>query len=385
MTYVRDIKGSLYGPFYKTCSKTGDDGKYAVDYKGQRVLNWNNYTAEMSDNTSTPSVYGYYIAGGQPAWNQPLIKSVATLQNKLVNKIKDHQFNLGVALGESRQTLTMIRDNVCAIGLAARDVRRGRFNDALRRLGSQFEVNEIYVGKKRREAVHIRNGMKFSDSPRPLSSKDFGNRWIEIQYGWLPLLSDVNEAANALRALEAPRKSLLRVGTNDHSTYQASQSYTLWNIPGVWRCKQSLYYEFRENLSVSRSLSLDDPYSVAWELLPWSFVIDWFIPIGSFIENLNQIPRLTGRSMRVKWMKWEFHSQGAISNMYYRGATTVGSGIQIERVCTQHGVPLALPQFKTLDKALSPMHLYNALALARQHFPPESSNNPLRKVEVVLI
>jgi hypothetical protein len=38
-----------------------------------------------------------------------------------------------------------------------------------------------------------------------------------------------------------------------------------------------------------------DPLSVAWELLPWSFVVDWFIPIGSYLDLVNQVPSLKGR------------------------------------------------------------------------------------------
>lgn len=29
---------------------------------------------------------------------------------------------------------------------------------------------------------------------------------------------------------------------------------------------------------------LQDPLSVAWELLPYSFVLDWFIPVGNYLQ-----------------------------------------------------------------------------------------------------
>ena len=35
-------------------------------------------------------------------------------------------------------------------------------------------------------------------------------------------------------------------------------------------------------------LSLDNPAVLAWEALPYSFVVDWFIPIGDYLnETLN--------------------------------------------------------------------------------------------------
>jgi hypothetical protein len=34
------------------------------------------------------------------------------------------------------------------------------------------------------------------------------------------------------------------------------------------------------------SLGLTNPLNVAWELVPFSFVVDWFIPIGDFFNGL---------------------------------------------------------------------------------------------------
>jgi hypothetical protein len=39
---------------------------------------------------------------------------------------------------------------------------------------------------------------------------------------------------------------------------------------------------------------LKDPLSVAWELLPYSFVADWFIPIGDFLQARGLSQALTG-------------------------------------------------------------------------------------------
>lgn len=386
MTYSYSIVGSLYSPLYKVVYKNGVDGKYSVDSDGRKVLNWNPYSAVYTSNYSSKMDNKSYIAGGTFDYaSSGLVKSDATLQNRLLNKIKGHQFNLGVSLGESHQTFTMIQDNIRSIGLAARDVRHGQFGNAFRRFASQFEVNEIFVkargikllvprGVKRRadfsshlQAAYNRNP-ELRNYKSALTDKDFANRWIEIQYGWLPLLSDVYEASKAISALDAPRHALLKVGSNDHGVYEASKSPSLYKVPGVWRVKQQLYYELREDLSVNRSLSLDDPYSVAWELLPYSFVIDWFLPIGTFLENLNQIPKLKGRSMKVVWYKSQFH-EGAISSFWYLGSTTTGETVELTRTVSASGLPLAFPKFKPLSKALSPMHIYNACALARQHFP----------------
>jgi hypothetical protein len=38
------------------------------------------------------------------------------------------------------------------------------------------------------------------------------------------------------------------------------------------------------NLVLLNSLGLLNPLQVAWELVPFSFVVDWILPIGSFLE-----------------------------------------------------------------------------------------------------
>lgn len=126
--------GSEYSPFFERVSKVGNDGKYDIDIHGIRTIRWNDYTSFIETthgSASTGYPYpgrnaGNFIAGNPVDWTNPMFTSDQTLQNKLVNKIKQHQFNLGVALGEGKQTFHLITDNVRALGYAARDVRRGR-------------------------------------------------------------------------------------------------------------------------------------------------------------------------------------------------------------------------------------------------------------------
>jgi len=371
MTTLNYTEGTLYGPVYKAELKDGVDGKYYVDATGKQVIKWNDYSRTHVDNSSVISAKGFYIAGGMFPENSKLIRPLTHLQSKLVNRIRGHSFNMGVALGESRQTINMVLDNVKAIGLAARDVKHGQFSDALRRLGSQYDVND-FLGRRPNKLKGLKGGvLGNTKSLKPLDTKDFANRWLEIQYGWKPLLNDVYEASKAFKALEGPRTLQVVVTTNDHGTYEASQSPSLYKCPGNWRVKQKLIYEFREDISVSRSLGLDDPLSVIWELMPYSFVVDWFLPIGTFLDNLAMIPKLKGRSIHTKFIKSDFRGVGVLvppNNTSYVGASTRGSSMRLVRTVSSMGVPIAYPEFKPLEKVFTGAHLRNALALARQHF-----------------
>jgi hypothetical protein len=54
-----------------------------------------------------------------------------------------------------------------------------------------------------------------------------------------------------------------------------------------------LYYKvddvFKNKMS---QLGLNSPVSLAWELIPYSFVVDWFLPIGQALEDLSKFEGL---------------------------------------------------------------------------------------------
>jgi hypothetical protein len=102
---------------------------------------------------------------------------------------------------------------------------------------------------------------------------------------------------------------------------------------------------------------------VAWELVPYSFVIDWFIPIGSYLDNLAVIPTLTGRSMTMIVREWQ--ASGVGTSKFHKGASATFRKVNVNRT-TGGGLSLGTPSFKTLSEASSGKHIANAIALAHQ-------------------
>ena len=129
-----------------------------------------------------------------------------------------------------------------------------------------------------------------------------------------------------------------------------------------------IYYEMTEQMSAPRSLGLMDPLSVVWELIPYSFVVDWFIPIGTYLENLNTIPSLRGRFMTTTLRRFS-GSAVSISPSYKWAVvpTTHTSQVFLDRkISTSLSVPK--PSFNSFEDAMSPKRIWNAIALAVQRF-----------------
>jgi hypothetical protein len=325
----------------------GGDGKFEV-VDGKQRLKWNDYSCYYIQERRTPGQSPRFIGD---VWfpSGVLVPSLIandelTLLSRLSEKVKGHSFNLAVAAAEGKKTVSMVSNAIQSIGGAVLDLKRGRFESAARRFG----VN-----------------------PRPsrLSHKDVAGRWLELQYGWLPLLSDVYESSKAYEALtKQPRKELVTVTFTKRFIHNASNAPINYSCEGNAMSGMRICYEMTEQMSAPRSLGLTDPLSVAWELLPYSFVVDWFVPIGTYLENLNTIPSLRGRFMTTTLRRF---SGSAVSinpsyNWTVVPTTQVSQVILDRKISTSLSVPK--PSFNSFEDAMSPKRIWNAIALAVQRF-----------------
>jgi hypothetical protein len=124
--------------------------------------------------------------------------------------------------------------------------------------------------------------------------------WLELQYGWRPLMSDVYGSADALRETEG-NGNAYRVSV----TATAKQTDPIsWkkgtgvfgppvlyiNVHGKVKhiARVNLVYKLENPLLASlASIGVTNPLALAWELLPYSFVVDWFTPLGSWINSMD--------------------------------------------------------------------------------------------------
>lgn len=325
---------------------SGSDGRYEV-VNGQRRDKWNPYSAGYLRTDRTPGRTPLYVgdqwftgvgfAGSVFSTNDEL-----TLQSRLSESVKGHNFNLAVSAAQGKQTVDMVVNAISSIGGALRDLKKGRFESAARRFG-------------------------VSQRPSKLSVKDVAGRWLELQYGWKPLLSDVYEASKAYESITSQaRSNRVSVSVSRSVLKDLSPSPTLWSCKGPVKERWRLVYEMTEQLSTPRSLGLTDPLSVAWELIPYSFVVDWFLPVGSYLENLNTIPKLSGRFMTIKVRRF----QGSALSVYqgYKWSkvpTAFTSQVYMTRTVS-NSLSVPKPSFETIPDAMSPNRIWNAIALVTQ-------------------
>lgn len=237
---------------------------------------WNAYTFTKTSYLIIPSSYGYWLIPPSKiiTWTSD---DEARLNDKIIAAVRGHSFNMGVFIGQSHEVASSVVSTSTAIIQSVRSLKRGDLEGAIRALGRTVPGGDKRVARKR------------------LNRNDVAGTWLAMQYGWLPLLSDVHAASKAFEALSAPpRKSRIVVSRSKSEAYSGN----------VGPCKYSgnanrfvrVEIELSEELSYARSMGLSDPASVAWELLPWSFVADWFFPVGRYLAQQAVIPHLAGKA-----------------------------------------------------------------------------------------
>jgi len=291
------IQSSYSGSRIRTWVKTPNWGAIPKDQKPVNPYNDLKYITLTQSNA-----YAYHLQGGvkyvdfgpAPAFtgnqlvldfNNALIASdfvnkVTPVQNSLMIKalgaISDQKINLAVALAESAKTADLILSTANRIDRAYRALRRGQFQ----RVAQILNINPKNVHKT----------------------------WLEYKYGWQPLLMDVVGGAEALAQYHIGRPPRFTVKKTGKTTVRWSSNGTYaafgGGAPGTftetlvseYKCTVKLWCELTNSrLSTAQQLGLTNPQLVAWELIPFSFVFDWFIHVGNYCQAISALDGVTVR------------------------------------------------------------------------------------------
>lgn len=271
------------------------------------------------------------------------------LLGKLREKVAGSDFNAAVFLAEGGQSLGMIANAATRIQKSLTALKKGNLQKAWKALSDD-------------------------KTPRGLSPrKEIGSNWLEMQYGWLPLLQDAEGGAQFLAHLHSGgNKQVVR--TSKSKTHTSSRPK---GEPGSWydigfnsftRCSVKCILEDVSAVGLSGLL---DPLSVAWEKLPYSFVADWFIPIGDYLAARGLASSLKGTFVisKVTYTSYSGSTFSTTEKDPWRAAFTSNScfyrSVQFDRTVS-NSLSVPLPVAKPLGQAASWKRAANAVALLSQ-------------------
>lgn len=198
------------------------------------------------------------------------------------NELKQAVYDSAVS-----QFLTKIRGQLdLSVSLAEASQTKSMFSKYLTRKGIASIAKDILGVTK-----DVRRGKILNSKQASLAA----NAWLEYTYGWKPLASDIYNALDELQNHHL-RKNInnvdVRVTRKKRDVFAQSYGVTpglehLHSVNGFYSCTISGFIEPSIPIqSVSTWTSLN-PANIAWELLPYSFVVDWFYDIGSYLRDME--------------------------------------------------------------------------------------------------
>lgn len=234
----------------------------------------------MADTQSTPGQYPYgnrlvidcinsgsisefFGYGGIPPWSVPAANSA---YGRFRESALGSESQVGAALAEWRQSLDMITSRASQLAESARALRRRNF---------------AYF-------LHYWKLGRYSNRRHPdfSKAKKAADLWLEYSFGWKPLMGDILSACEQISEPPPKDKTYWGRATDRSSTYTHGWlTWQHWSQITHWvggRVKLT-----NPNLFLASQLGLVNPLSVAWELIPGSFVADWMFDIGSFLGSMS--------------------------------------------------------------------------------------------------
>lgn len=150
------------------------------------------------------------------------------------------------------------------------------------------------IGKAERLAMYEWDKYKKSRNRR--ITKDVADAWLEVTYGWKPLLSSIYGVADQLLNKTMSSASVVKTSFRDLASpisrkasfsigdYQCSVP-SVFNQTSEYRCQIGMSFLTREGGPSSSKWTSLNPISIGYELMPYSFVLDWFYDVGSYLRN----------------------------------------------------------------------------------------------------
>lgn len=286
----------------------------------------------------------------------------AVARQKVLLKLKDQKVNLGVLLLERDKTLRMFADITKRIATAIDLGRKGNWSAAFQYLGG----TRSDVGKRK-------------------LSKSLADDFLVMRYGLGPLLQDIRGSAETL-AGHASRHARLKVSASHtvHWDIRSASAMTWDGVPcnprkrGRYTSKYVIVFgsssEFVTDLA---SVGITNPVSWIWEMTPWSFVADWVVGVGDWIDSLDATLGLSFE----KGCNTTFEKGTTNYNCFGMSRDSSGTNFVDAKASTfrvrNERYPLVdfpSPPLPIVNPALSAGRFANAVALAVQRLPKEVTN-----------
>lgn len=248
--------------------------------------------------------------------------------SKLIGAISDRA-SMGENLGQLGSSVRLIVDKAKII------------TDAVRRL-RRFDVSAFAAWM---DKGFVKRNSKFASQLT-----------LEINFAIAPSINDIY---SAVEILQNPIKSARVRG---RATEPLSASYdTTSSFSRTWSLFGKVSSEYgasvaisNPNLYLANTMGLINPVQIAWQLLPGSFLVDWFLPVEQFLGTATDFLGLRVESSYTSWFARgnysEYWTTYGWKGTVVFAETERAAGINLPSLTLR---PLKIPSLKRAANAVS--------------------------------
>lgn len=179
-----------------------------------------------------------------------------------------------------------------SVGEGYRERIKNRSRDAAR-IADEARKNAEYAAIARaRGRKHVRVTRRSDDR---MSSYDIAKAWLAAKYKWLPVLDDIYSVAREATGTMTRKGFDIQCSGRGECGFESSNvtisAITFRNVRPDGKanvdCKGRFRFLVNPTLDQAARLTSLDPLVIAWDLIPYSFVVDWFYDVGGYLRDLE--------------------------------------------------------------------------------------------------
>lgn len=289
---------ATWGQSLQSFTKKG--WRWAAGDEKTQILEYDGTTVRLFESHCSPSPgtnYGWYYEPGYGANDNPWSGwrysdprgFRATVSNQCYEKFKEVALGAnaswGATVAEGREAFGLVAQRAGTLASAYRALRKGNFR----------RFTKILKVKPKRK--HSRwAAKKIPKSIVRRVSRQSSALWLEYWFGWAPLAGEIYSSTVALTAEKIEGKHWAASGT-----VLAPMEYTYaWGatMASQKRYREAGSYFVKMGATVRydnpdhqlvQQMGLANPLAIAWELVPFSFVVDWFTNVGDVIGSITDM------------------------------------------------------------------------------------------------
>jgi hypothetical protein len=194
-----------------------------------------------------------------------------------LSRLRSNKAELGITAAELGETATYLAHRGASLYYALREIKKGNVVDAVKRLD---------LTRNPRDAVRFKRGSHSG-------LKTAAGAWLESRYAVRPLVYDVQSLSDLAQdginrepfIVSKARKSTPyreRHAHPDESYSSVKQHY--WKHRYMRHHTVKLVGKIADSkMDALKALGLDNSWLIAYEAVPFSFILDWFLPFGDYL------------------------------------------------------------------------------------------------------